>query len=161
MEPDKDKRRIALAVIGVAVGIAVIIVAYGIFRGSDVGPGVGWIRVGTMQQLDEARVTFVASIPAYVVATPDGFIGLYAKSTQLGEPVEYCASSGYFEDQMHGSKFDGVGDYAIGPAPRGLDRLQIRTVGNDVWVYPEDLLLGAPRGTPRPSPPSGPFCVTG
>jgi hypothetical protein len=161
MEPDKDKRRIALAVIGVALGVAVIIVAYGLLRGSDVGPGVGWIRVGTTQQLDEARVTFVASIPAYVVATPHGFIGLYAKSTQLGEPVEYCASSGYFEDSMHGSKFDGVGDYAMGPAPRGLDRLQVRIVGNDLWVYPQQLLQGAPRGIPRPAPASGPFCGTG
>jgi hypothetical protein len=161
MEPNRDKRRIALAVIGVALGVAVMIVAYGLLRGSDVGPGVGWIRVGTTQQVDETRVTFVASIPAYVVATPEGFIGLYARSTQLGEPVKYCASSGYFEDRMHGSKFDGVGAYAMGPAPRGLDRLQVQTVGNDVWVYPQDLLAGTPRGKPHPSPPSGPFCVTG
>jgi len=152
-------RRIALTVIGAALGVAVLIIAYGLLRGSDVGPGVGWIRVGTTQELDQAHVTFVASIPAYVVATPEGLIGLYAKSTQLGEPVTYCASSGYFEDQMHGSKFDGVGDYALGPAPRGLDRLQVRTVGNDVWVLPQDLLQGAPRGTPRPSKPIGPFCV--
>ena len=151
-------RRIALTVIGAALGVAVLIIAYGLLRGSDVGPGVGWIRVGTTQELDQAHVTFVASIPAYVVATPEGLIGLYAKSTHLGEPVTYCASSGYFEDSN--SKFDGVGDYALGPASRGLDRLQVRTVGNDVWVDPQDLLQGAPRGTPRPSKPIGPFCVT-
>jgi hypothetical protein len=161
MEPNRDKRRIGLALIGVALCLAVAIVAYGLLRGSDAGPGVGWIRVGTTEQVNQAGVTFVASVPGYVVATPEGLIGLYAKSTQLGEPVKYCASSGYFEDRMHGSKFDGVGDYALGPAPRGLDRLQVRTVGDDVWIYPQDLLLGAPRGTPRAEPPRGPFCVTG
>jgi hypothetical protein len=160
MEPNRDKRRIPFAVIWVALGVAVVIVAYGLLRDNDVGPGVGWIRVGTTQQLDQARVTFIASIPAYVVVTPEGLVGLYARSPQMGEPVEYCASSGYFEDPAHGSKFDGLGDYALGPAPRGLDQLQVRTVGSDVWIYPQDFVLGAPRGTPRAAPPRGPFCVT-
>jgi hypothetical protein len=159
VEPDSRKRRIALAVIGMALGIAVMIVGYGVLRARDASPGVGWIRVGTTQQLDQARVTFVASIPAFVVATPEGLIGLYAKSPHLGEPVQYCASSGYFEDPMHGSKFDGVGDYALGPAPRGLDRLQVRTVGNNLWIDPQDHVLGAPRGQPRASRPTGPFCT--
>jgi hypothetical protein len=161
VEPDPAKRRTALLVIGVALGIAVMIVGYGLLRASDASPGPGWTRVGTTQEVDQARVTFVASIPAYVVATPQGPIALYAKSTHLGEPVEYCASSGYFEDPMHGTKFYGVGDYAFGPAPRGLDRLQVRTVGSDLWIYPLDHLLGAPRGSPPPARPIGPFCGTG
>jgi hypothetical protein len=154
-------RRTALAVVVVLLVIEGAVVAYRSIQGTDVGPGVGWIRVGSTQQVDQAGVTFIDSVPAYVVVTPQGLIGLYAKSPQLGEPVTYCASSGYFEDAMHGSKFDSLGEYAMGPAPHGLDRLDVRAVGDDVWLDPIDRLAGAPRGThAERSRPSGPFCTT-
>jgi hypothetical protein len=159
MEFAKPDRRIPFAVVGIALGIAVLILGLGILRRADASPGPGWVRVGSTHQVDEAQVTFVASISAYVVATPSGPIGLYAKSPQLGEPVRYCASSGYFEDLMHGSKFDSVGDYALGPAPHGLDRLEVRTVGDAVWIDPWARTEGAPRGEPRPTRPAGPFCT--
>ena len=159
MEFAKPDRKIPFAVVGIALGIAVVVAGFGILRRTDASPGPGWIRVGSTQQIDEANVTFVAGIPAYVVATPNGLIGLYAKSPQLGEPVQYCTSSGYFEDPMHGSKFDGIGDYALGPAPHGLDRLAVRTLGDDVWIDPQARTEGAPRGEPRPTRPAGPFCT--
>jgi hypothetical protein len=86
MEFAKPDRKIPFAVVGIALGIAVVVAGFGILRRTDASPGPGWIRVGSTQQIDEANVTFVAGIPAYVVATPNGLIGLYAKSPQLGEP---------------------------------------------------------------------------
>jgi hypothetical protein len=159
MDFAKPDRRIPFAVVGIALGIAAMIVGFGVWRRADANPGPGWVRVGSTQQVEEAHVTFVASIPAYVVSTAEGPIGLYAKSPQLGEPVQYCTSSGYFEDPMHGSKFDSVGDYALGPAPHALDRLEVRTVGDDVWIDPQARTEGAPRGEPRPTRAAGPFCT--
>ena len=159
MERTDARRRIPFAIVGLGLGVAAMIVGYGLLRQRDASPGPGWIQVGTTQHVNQARVTFVPGIPAYVVVTPGGPIGLYARSPQLGEPVEYCTTSGYFEDPMHGSKFDPLGDYALGPAPRGLDRLQVRTVGDQVWIYPLDHLLGSTRGSPPPSRPTGPFCT--
>lgn len=63
--------------------------------------------------------------------------------------VAYCASSGWFEDLYHGSKFTVHGDWVGGPAPTGLA------------VYPTELapdgstvqVAGTPRtGAPREEP---------
>jgi nitrite reductase/ring-hydroxylating ferredoxin subunit len=158
MDPATAERRVPLGLIGVALVLAALVIVFGLVRRTNASPGPDWIRVGSTQQVNASHVTFVAGIPAYVVATPDGLIGLYAKSPHLGERVEYCASSGYFEDPMHGSKFDLMGDYALGPAPHGLDRLEVRTVGDTVWIDPLSLTEGAPRGDPRAARPTGPFC---
>ena len=160
MAPNWTRRSIALTVLGVVLVVEATIAGYLFLHGKDVGPGVGWIRVGSTEQVTSARITFVESVPAYVVATPEGLVGLYARSPQMGEPVKYCASSGWFEDRAHGSMFDSLGDYVLGPAPRGLDRLDVRAVGNDVWIDPTDRFIGAPRGT-HPVEQSGPFCVGG
>lgn len=160
MAPNRANRRIALAAVVVVLVIEATIAGYLFLHGKDVGPGVGWIRVGSTEQVAQAGVTFVESVPAYVVVTPEGLIGLYAKSPQMGEPVKYCASSGWFEDPAHGSMFDSLGEYVLGPAPRGLDRLDVRAVGGDVWIDPMDSVMGAPRGT-HAAESSGPFCMGG
>lgn len=125
-------------------------------RGGD-GPGSGWIRVGSTHELEREGVTYIGDIRTFVVATPHGPIALYARSPHLGEPVTYCPSSGWFEDQAHGAMFDGLGRYVLGPAPRGLDRFQVRVTGDDVWIDPTNLHLGPPRGE-RDLEPSGPLC---
>lgn len=158
MDLAKAKRRAPLAVVGMGLGMAAIIVGFGIVRDASASPGPDWVRVGSTQQVNGSHVTFVASIPAYVVSTSDGLIGLYARDPHLGEPIEYCQSSGYFEDPSHGSKFDLMGYYALGPAPHGLDRLAVQTVGDEVWVNPLARTEGAPRGEPRAARPTGPFC---
>ena len=160
MAPNWTRRSIVLTVIPVVLVIEIAIGGYLFLHGNDVGPGVGWMWVGSTEQVASAGVTFVESVPAYVVATPEGLIGLYARSPQMGEPVAYCASSGWFEDRAHGSMFDSLGDYVLGPAPRGLDRLDVRAIGNDVWIDTADHFLGAPRGT-HSVQPSGPFCTGG
>ena len=161
MSSNHPSRGVALIGLSALFLVEGSIAAYWFLHVRDAGPGPGWIRVGSVEQLRADRITFVDSVPAYLVATADGMIGLYARSPQLGERVTYCPSSGWFEDSMHGSMFDAVGDYVVGPAPRGLDRLEVRTIGDDVWLNPMDHLLGSPRGThsAHASPQAGPFCL--
>jgi hypothetical protein len=128
--------------------IEATIAGYLFLHGKDASPGVGWIRVGPTEELEQAGVTLVENVPAYVVATPKGLIGLYAKSPQMGEPVTYCASSGWFEDAAHGSKFDALGDYVLGPAPQGLDRPHRpfhRCASRDALSQTRRVLRGASR----------------
>jgi len=76
----------------------------------------------------------------------------------MGEPVEYCPSSDWFEDPAHGSKFDRLGRYELGPAPRGLARMRTVVLDGVVWVNPSEVTLGPPRGE-HAARPAGPFCT--
>ena len=68
-----------------------------------------------------------------------------------------AAQSKWFECPCHGSKYNGAGEYQLGPAPRGMDRFQIdgRRSGN-VLVDTSEVILGPPRGTDTiDQPPQG------
>ena len=54
---------------------------------------------------------------------------LYQRCVHLGCRVPFCESSKWFECPCHGSKYNGVGEYQLGPAPRGMDRFQVTRRG--------------------------------
>lgn len=142
------------AFLGVVVVTAVAILA------SSASKDPNWVPVGTIDEVNDREVVFVPDLHAYVVADPEGTpLTLIAESPQMGEPVELCATSMWFEDAAHGSKFDQLGRYALGPAPRGLDRLPTIVRDGVVLVDPTRTLLGPPRGEGGVEPPAGPFCV--
>ncbi len=89
-----------------------------------------------------------------------GIMPLYQRCVHLGCRVPYCAQSSWFECPCHGSKYNGAGEYQLGPAPRGMDRFKITVASNgDVMVDTSEVILGPPRGTNTISPAHGPFCV--
>ena len=149
--------RALLAIVGLFLA-AVLVMVVGA-RVPARTPGPEWVRGPAMSVARTRGVVFVAPARAFVVdtgrATP---LALFARSPQLGETIEHCRTSGWFEDPMHGSKFDQLGRYALGPAPRGLDRLPVRVLDGVVWIDTSQILLGPPRGTPI-TDPEGPFCV--
>jgi hypothetical protein len=146
-------------VVGAALGASLTGLAILLFSKSDGSPGPGWVRVGTLDQVRTKQVVYVAELHAYVVADPpQSPIALLARSPQMGEPVEYCPSSDWFEDPAHGSKFDRLGTYELGPAPRGLDRMASIVADGVVWVDPTEITLGPPRGE-KGAAPAGPFCT--
>ena len=155
-----SSRRGSLLVIGVVavsllLGLAVVrsLVA-------EPSPGAGWVRVGSIQDVRSQGVVSLPQVPAYVVVDPPRSpIALLARSTHLGERIIYCPSSGWFEDPAHGTKFDRLGNYELGPAPRGLDRLATLVQDGVVWVNPNEVTLGPPRGS-HDIKPTGPFCST-
>ena len=141
-----------------AISIVAILLAFSIFPFGD----DRWRPVGSIDELNDREVLFVPELRTYVVAGDDGApIALIARSPQMGEPVDYCPTSGWFEDAAHGSKFDGVGRYALGPAPRGLDRYPTTVRDGIVLIDPSRTLLGSPRGDGSVASPHGPFCVAG
>jgi cytochrome b6-f complex iron-sulfur subunit len=90
-----------------------------------------------------------------------GIMPLYQRCVHLGCRVPFCRQSQWFECPCHGSKYNRVGEYELGPAPRGLDRFKVTvTSSGDVIVDTSQIILGPPRGTNTiDEPPQGPFCV--
>lgn len=117
-----------------------------------------WVGIATIAVLEEEGVVFSPKAEAFVIHTPDGLLGLSARSPHLGERLLYCRSSRWFQSREHGEKFDGRGVYADGPAPRGMDGVTFRVQAGVVQVIPDAVSPGPPRGTPR-ADPAGPFCA--
>lgn len=116
--------------------------------------------------IPEAR-TYVVPAPG---ATPLQYVGkdvvaggvfaVYQRCTHLGCRVPWCQTSEGFECPCHGSKFNSMGEYYTGPAPRSLDRFVVSIDGNGDLVIKTGQIIQTPRlsrlnvGYPR-----GPFCV--
>jgi len=156
--PAPPRRRSLLVIL---VAASALLVGLAIVRSliSESSPGAGWVRVGSIQDVRSQGVVLVPEVRAYVVADPPRTpMALLARSPHLGERVVYCQSSMWFEDPVHGDKFDRLGNYMVGPAPRGLDRLATLVQDGVVWVNPNVVTLGPPRGSRDLQPPAGPFC---
>jgi cytochrome b6-f complex iron-sulfur subunit len=105
------------------------------------------------------RVTADADYPAEGV-TAEGIMPLYQRCVHLGCRVPFCDSSRWFECPCHGSKYNGAGEYELGPAPRGMDRFSVKVEGGNVLVDTALVILGPPRGTDTiQRPAQGPYCV--
>jgi cytochrome b6-f complex iron-sulfur subunit len=94
-------------------------------------------------------------------ATAEGIMPLYQRCVHLGCRVPFCQSSQWFECPCHGSKYNGAGEYQLGPAPRGMDRFAVTLEGDAVMVDTSTIILGPPRGTNTTGQngPQGTFCV--
>jgi cytochrome b6-f complex iron-sulfur subunit len=105
------------------------------------------------------QVTSDADYPAEGV-TAEGIMPLYQRCVHLGCRVPFCNSSRWFECPCHGSKYNGAGEYELGPAPRGMDRFSVKVEGGNVLVDTALVILGPPRGTDTiQRPAQGPYCV--
>ncbi len=161
VEAGSSPRRAPLVVLAALGAVIVVIIAFVLVRTAlDEGgsPGPGWIRAATLDQVRSAGVVYVPAARGFVVSGPNGPIALSAISPHLGERTLFCSSSGLFEEPQHGEKFDRLGDYPVGPAPRGMDHIGIQVRDGDVWVDPAMVSDGPPRGEPKAQPPTGPFC---
>jgi hypothetical protein len=156
-----DRRRSLLVLAGILAIIVASVAAVRLLLTDD-SPGEGWVRVGTVQDIRAEGVVSLPLLRAYIVVDPPRTpITLLARSPHLGERITYCPSSGWFEDRAHGAKFDRLGNYVLGPADRGLDRLATLVQDGVVWVNPYEITLGSARGSYNGKPPAGPFCSGG
>ena len=116
---------------------------------------------------------FIPEARAYLVPAPaelseqfegkdvalEGLMALYMRCVHLGCRVPWCAPSQGFECPCHGSKYNSIGEYFAGPAPRNLDRFVIELRGNNLWIRTGSIIQ-TPRAPERTVEyPQGPSCI--
>ncbi len=74
----------------------------------------------------------------------EGLVAVYQRCVHLGCRVPWCNSSQGFECPCHGSKYNMVGEYFAGPAPRNLDRFNISSV-NGRLIIDTSTIIESPR----------------
>lgn len=143
--------------------------------GADIDAGtVGDLRAQGTTSDGSVVPVFVPEARAYVVPAPDqlsdqfegrnvaaaGLMALFQRCVHLGCRVPWCATSVGFECPCHGSKYNYVGEYFAGPAPRNLDRFEVEVV-DDRFIIKTSRRVETPRA-PRKSVayPQGPSCIS-
>lgn len=116
---------------------------------------------------------FVPEGRAYVVPSPaalseqfagkgveaNGLMALFQRCVHLGCRVPWCAPSQGFECPCHGSKYDSIGEYFAGPAPRNLDVFGVEVV-NGRFIIKTGSIIETPRAqTLSVKYPQGPSCI--
>ena len=74
----------------------------------------------------------------------DGLVAVYQRCVHLGCRVPWCNSSQGFECPCHGSKYNMIGEYFAGPAPRNLDRFNVSNV-NGRFIIDTGTIFESPR----------------
>ena len=77
----------------------------------------------------------------------DGLVALYQRSVHLGCRVPWCNSSQGFECPCHGSKYNMVGEYYAGPAPRNLDRFIVSVNAAGKFIIDTGTIIESPRAS--------------
>jgi cytochrome b6-f complex iron-sulfur subunit len=145
--------------------------------GSDVDAGaVEDLLAQTVTSDGSVVPVFVPEAKAYVVPAPSslssqfegrsveaaGLMALFQRCVHLGCRVPWCATSIGFECPCHGSKYDSVGEYFAGPAPRNLDRFQVEIRNGDRFIIRTGSIIETPRAqTLSVAYPQGPSCIGG
>ena len=156
----RTRRRLARLYFFAAAIIGVIVVgaaAYAVFGGIHFGGG--WVTVGSTADVRRDGVFYDRSVNAFVIDDDSGeLIAMIAEDPHAGERVYYCPSSGWFQSPTGGSTFDHRGYYRLGPAPHGLDRVQVRVEHGFVSVDVSQRAPGPARGLTDERPAAGPSC---
>jgi hypothetical protein len=156
----RARRRLAKLYLFAGAIIAVIAVAagfYAVFGGFHFGGG--WVTVGSLADVQRKGVFYDRTVNAFVIADSGEMIAVLAENPHGGERVYYCPSSGWFQSPAEGSTFDHRGYYRLGPAPRGLDRVKVRTEHGFVSVDTSQRAPGPARGLTDERPAAGPRCA--
>jgi hypothetical protein len=116
-----------------------------------------WRQVVSTEVLKARDVIYLPELKLFLVHG-DPPLALRAVSPHVGEPIAFCPTSQTFQEMLHGSKWDPSGYWMDGPAPRGMDRVQVRVDNGFVEINITSVTLGPPRGAGPPAHPTGPFC---
>ena len=151
-----------------AVAVAVALIGVTIYWVAirQTSPGAGWIRAGSVADVQRQGVTKVGD-SAYVVSYGDLPVFAFAASYDEGvegeethETVYYCSSSGWFFNEPHATQYDIMGKYKLGPAPTStLPRVAVTVLDGNVWVDPAQPVPGlVPGAAAIHQPAEGPIC---
>ncbi|MFO7291958.1 MAG: Rieske 2Fe-2S domain-containing protein [Actinomycetes bacterium] len=143
--------------------------------GADINAGNVNDIIGELRDADGNVVPlFIPEARAYIVPAPArlseqfegrqveaaGLMALYQRCVHLGCRVPWCATSQGFECPCHGSKYNEIGEYFAGPAPRNLDRFVVEVTDSNDFIIHTGTIVETPRA-PAPSVeyPRGPSCI--
>jgi cytochrome b6-f complex iron-sulfur subunit len=139
----------------------------------DAGPVVD-LKTQVFTSTGAVLPLFIPEARAYLVPSPatlseqfegknveaEGLMALYMRCVHLGCRVPWCATSQGFECPCHGSKYDYVGEYFAGPAPRNLDRFEVEVKGANFLIHTGSIIQ-TPRAPERSVEyPQGPSCIS-
>jgi cytochrome b6-f complex iron-sulfur subunit len=111
----------------------------------------GVITVGTVENLPDVNQPpdNYAKTKFWLSNTPEGLVALYKVCTHLGCLYNWNNQEIKYICPCHGSQFEKVGEYILGPAPRDLDQFVIRIETPDGEVLVEtDAITGDPISVP-------------
>ncbi|MDH3499003.1 MAG: Rieske 2Fe-2S domain-containing protein [Acidimicrobiia bacterium] len=88
-----------------------------------------------------------------------GLTALFQRCVHLGCRVPWCATSQGFECPCHGSKYNAVGEYQAGPAPRNLDRFVVDGETGNLIIKTGSIIQTARAPVDSVAYPQGPSCI--
>ena len=96
-----------------------------------------------------------------MLSDTEGVMALFQACPHLGCQVPWCQTSQWFECPCHGSRYNRIGEWMGGPAPRGMDRFPTRLDDDgNLLVDTGHLLTGPGRATRSlAQQQEGPSCV--
>lgn len=157
----------ATAAAGIAVVMLTAVVAGKVLPGRDGGVSIGWnptptpvVRVGPPTSVSPE---WVEGAPVWIKVDDSGDVTIFDAVNPhpmygLDELVGWCESSGWFQAWWDGSRFDGHGRYAFGPAPHDLPRYEIAaTTLTDRRVRVGERVV-PPGRSATDDEPDGPHC---
>lgn len=141
----------------------------------DAGP-VKDIKAQLAQTAGSVTPFVVSEARAYVVPITDeqlkgsqfnqpglaaaGLMAMWWRCVHLGCRAPWCAPSAGFECPCHGSKYNLVGEYQAGPAPRNLDRFAVEVTADGRLIIDTGNIVQTPRAPAHTVPyPQGPSCI--
>lgn len=143
--------------------------------GADINAGAVSDIEGEVRNSDGQVVPlFIPEARAYVVPAPPelseqfegenvaaaGLMALYQRCVHLGCRVPWCSTSVGFECPCHGSKYNAVGEYFDGPAPRNLDRFTVDVTDTNELIIHTSVIVETPRAPSQSLEyPRGPSCI--
>lgn len=94
-------------------------------------------------------------------ATVDAsLVALFQTCVHLGCRVPWCAPSQGFECPCHGSKYNSVGEFISGPAPRNLDRFVVGVNDRNRFIISTGSIIATSRAIRKSVRyPQGPSCI--
>ncbi|NOY56341.1 MAG: Rieske 2Fe-2S domain-containing protein [Actinobacteria bacterium] len=141
------------------VGVAGAWTSWDMFKPGETSGFGGMVKAGPVADVPTVDVAELPAIRGYVAEIEGETVALSWKCPHLGCRVPWCDSSGEFECPCHGSKFNRLGEWREGPAPRGMDRYAVEIVDGIVQVDTGLVTLGPPRGPETIDEPlRGPNC---
>jgi cytochrome b6-f complex iron-sulfur subunit len=119
------------------------------------------VNLGKASSYPADSATYISQGRLFVANTGTELYALSQKCPHLGCRVPFCDSSGRFECPCHGSKYDLGGEWIEGPAPRGMDRFELKVDATGTLVADTSKVITGPaHGAKRYARPAkGPSCV--